>query len=318
MNKTTLKTPIAVDDNAAQAVLTTRQLTKNFGSVCALDHIDSQIAGGSVYGLIGSNGAGKSTFLRLAAGVLKADEGEVLYKGEPIFDNAAVKQNIFFVPDTPWFMFDTLESCADFYRSVYTNWSDTAYRALLDIFPIDPKDNLTGFSKGMRRQATLILALASKPDLLLMDEAFDGLDPVMRQNLKRLLAVDVAERGMTVVIASHNLRELEDFCDHVGLLHRGGLLLQEEIDHLRFGILKVQVAFSEEPDEATLKARGLNVLRAKKKGALIEWLLRNTEDEVRRVIDPLNPLLFEVLPLQLEEIFIYELGEHAYAVHELL
>lgn len=301
-----------------EPVLAAQDISKHFGQVKALDHVTCSIDEASIFGLIGSNGAGKSTFLRLAAGVYQPTDGRMLYRGQMIFETAAAKQEIQFVPEQPYFHFDNLTKMSRFYRSLYLSWSQSLYEELLAIFPLGENDRLDRLSRGTQRQAALILAIASRPRLLLMDEAFDGLDPVMRQNLKRLLARQVADLGMTVLIASQNLRELEDFCDHVGLLHEGGLLLVEEIDRLRLSIAKVQVAFPVPVDEDRLRELGINLLEFRTRGALVELLARNSEEEVTRLLDQLNPLLLDVLPLTLEEVFIYELSRRAYVVSDLL
>lgn len=307
-----------IDHHLDDVILSTENLHKHFGEVKALDGVSCQIGGASIFGLIGSNGAGKSTFLRLAAGVYKPTSGKMLYRGEPVYENAKAKQSIQFVSDDPFFHFDNLEKMSALYRSLYLNWDQTLYEELLHIFPLGEQDRLDRMSRGMRRQAAVLLAVASNPKLLLMDEAFDGLDPVMRQNLKRVLARQVIDRQMTVLIASQNLRELEDFCDHVGLLHEGGLLFVEELDTLRLSIVKVQAAFKDAVSETTLSALGLSILQFKTKGSIIEILARNTEEEIRGALEQLEPLLLDILPLSLEEVFIYELSLKNYAVSELL
>ncbi|HZK41997.1 MAG TPA: ABC transporter ATP-binding protein, partial [Clostridia bacterium] len=234
-----MKDDMTQQDDLQAVSLSAIKLSKHFGPVKALDQVSCQIAGASIFGLIGSNGAGKSTFLRLAAGVYKPTEGQILYGDQVIYENAGAKQTIQFVADQPYFHFDRLDKMAALYRSLYLDWDQAFYQELLQIFPLKEDDRLDRMSRGMQRQAALILAMAANPKLLLMDEAFDGLDPVMRQNLKKILARQVSDRQMTVLIASQNLRELEDFCDHVGLLHQGGLLFVEELDKLRLSTVKV-------------------------------------------------------------------------------
>ena len=301
-----------------EAVIVADNLSKHFGATKALDKVNCRIAGASIFGLIGSNGAGKSTFLRLAAGVYRPTEGFMFYRGQVVFDNPCAKKDIVFVADQPYFHFDNLKKMSALYRSLYERWDQELYQELIRIFPIGEDQRLDLLSKGMHRQAALILAIAAKPRLLLMDEAFDGLDPVMRQNLKRILARQVADDGMTTLIASQNLRELEDFCDHVGLLHEGGLLFVEELDKLRLGLSKAQIAFREDVTAEQLKSAGLEILRFSARGSLIEILSRNTEAELRTILNQMNPLLLDVLPLTLEEVFIYELSRKSYVVSELL
>jgi ABC-2 type transport system ATP-binding protein len=242
----------------------------------------------------------------------------MLYEGRVVYENTRAKEDIQFVSDQPYFHFETLKKMARLYSSLYLKWDPSLYEELLQIFPLDENGRLDRMSRGMQRQAAVILAIAANPRLLLMDEAFDGLDPVMRQNLKRVLARQVADQQMTVLIASQNLRELEDFCDHVGLLHQGGLLFVEELDKLRLSIVKVQAAFAEPMTEDMLREAGLQVLQWRTRGSLVEILARNSEREVRRVLEEKRPLLLDVLPLSLEEVFIYELSQKAYAVSELL
>ncbi len=301
-----------------EAIVAAEGLSKHFGAIKALDGVSCKISGASIFGLIGSNGAGKSTFLRLAAGVYKPTAGQMLYRGVPVFENTDAKKEILFVADQPYFHFDNLKKMSIFYRSLYQTWDQALYEELLQIFPLKEDQRLDHMSKGMQRQAALILAIAAKPRLLLMDEAFDGLDPVMRQNLKRVLARQVTDHEMTVLIASQNLRELEDFCDHVGLLHEGGLLFVEELDKLRLSLVKAQIAFRDEVTEDELRSMGLDILRYSARGSLIEILSCNTEQELRTILNQKNPLLLDVLPLTLEEVFIYELSRKSYIVSELL
>ena len=242
----------------------------------------------------------------------------MLYRGQVVFDNPSAKKDIIFVADQPYFHFDNLRKMSALYRSLYERWDQELYQELIRIFPIREDQRLDLLSKGMHRQAALILAIAARPRLLLMDEAFDGLDPVMRQNLKRVLARQVVDDGMTTLIASQNLRELEDFCDHVGLLHEGGLLFVEELDKLRLGLVKAQVAFREEVSSEKLMEMGLEILRFSARGSLVEILSRNTEVELRTILNQVNPLLLDVLPLTLEEVFIYELSRKSYVVSALL
>lgn len=216
-------------------------LTKIFGGKKALDSVSVNIGDGSIYGLVGSNGSGKSTLLRLASGVYMADGGSITSDGEKIFDNPKVKSRIAYLGDTPYFMQNaTIKETADFYRRLYPRFDNTLYNRLLEVFPLDYKAKISTMSKGMQRQAALINAIASSPDYLLLDEAFDGLDVVIRKALKGILVDGVTARGMTTVIASHNLRELEDLCDSVGLVHNGHMVLSDEVDKLKGNLHKVQ------------------------------------------------------------------------------
>ncbi|MDR2932310.1 MAG: ABC transporter ATP-binding protein, partial [Oscillospiraceae bacterium] len=224
-------------------------LTKKFDDFVALDCFDTTIPDGSIYGLVGSNGSGKSTLLRMISGIYRPDGGEILVCGEKPFENVVIKDMVFHVSDELYFLpQSTMDDMAKFYGSVYSAFSDADYSALCARFPIDPKKKLHTFSKGMKRQASLILALSAHPKYLLLDEAFDGLDPVMRGALRKILVDRVLEHGVTVVIASHNLRELEDLCDHMGLLHQGKVLFEREIDAVKLGFCKVQAGFQVFPD----------------------------------------------------------------------
>ena len=312
------KDDMTQQDDLQAVSLSAIKLSKHFGPVKALDQVSCQIAGASIFGLIGSNGAGKSTFLRLAAGVYKPTGGQILYGDQAIYENAGAKQTIQFVADQPYFHFDRLGKMAALFRSLYLDWDQAFYQELLQIFPLKEDDRLDRMSRGMQRQAALILAMAANPKLLLMDEAFDGLDPVMRQNLKKILARQVSDRQMTVLIASQNLRELEDFCDHVGLLHQGGLLFVEELDKLRLSTVKVQLAFREGVSQETLRDLGLDILQFKTRGSLIEILARGSQEEVSGILAQKDPLILDILPLSLEEVFIYELSLKAYQVSDLL
>lgn len=223
-------------------MIKTENLTKQFDTTTALDCLSTTIEEGRIYGLVGSNGAGKSTLLRLLAGVYRPTSGSVEIDGEPVFENPALKQKIFFIPDELYQMPGaSLASLANIYRALYHSWSDERYQELVGRFPIPPERKLSACSKGMRRQIAIILALSSQPKYLLLDEAFDGLDPVIRVAVRKLIADDILQRGTTVLIASHNLRELEDMCDEVGLLHGGKILFQRELSELRSGFAKVQL-----------------------------------------------------------------------------
>ncbi|MCH5304663.1 MAG: ABC transporter ATP-binding protein, partial [Ruminococcus sp.] len=225
-------------------------VTKNFGKVKALDALNFTVENGTVFGLVGSNGAGKSTLLRIINGVFKADLGETLIDGEDTFENQKIKDKCFFIPDYPYFSnSSTIENTAFLYRNIYSGWDEEYFEKLCSMFPVDKKQRIINMSKGMQRQSALILALATRPRYLFLDEIFDGLDPVVRQLVKKLIITNVTDNNMTVMIASHNLRELEDICDHIGLLHRGDIILEKELDDLKLGIHKVQIAFKDDVSE---------------------------------------------------------------------
>lgn len=292
-------------------------LSKKFGAKAALDQINVAIGQGSIYGLVGSNGAGKSTFLRLLAGVYAPDGGELLVDDCQPFENSSVKQRVFFISDYPYFFpHATVQSMAEYYSKLYAKWNAQKYAEMLRTFPIDPKLPISRMSKGMQRQAAIICAIACQPDYLLMDEIFDGLDPVMRQLLKRIVSGEVSDRGMTVIIASHNLRELEDFCDHVGLFHRGGVLFERELDELKLGICKVQAVFRPMIDPAILTK--LQIITSKVHGSILELVVKNSQADALAVLEELHPLTAEALPLTLEEVFISEMEVNGYDIDSIL
>lgn len=294
-----------------------RELTKTFGKKAALDKVSFTIGGGSVFGLVGSNGAGKSTFLRAAAGVYRPDGGEIKVDGAAPFENSEVKSKLFFLSDFPYFLPQaTLTDMADFFRRVYPNWSDEKWEEMNRIFPIGKKEKIQNMSKGMQRQAALICAFAARPKYLLMDEIFDGLDPVMRQILKKTIFSEVAEREVTVIIASHNLRELEDVCDHVGLFHKGGILFEKDLDELRLGISKIQAVFRPMPEKSAFE--GLNLLKYETRGSLLNLVVRGEKEEILAKLNAMHPLFAEALPLTLEEVFISEMEVAGYDCENIL
>lgn len=293
-------------------------VVKRFEDTVALDSFSAKIHRGSVYGLIGSNGSGKSTFLRLAAGVYQPDEGTVLVDSEPVFENEKLKSRIFFVSDDfYYFPQSTMEEMARFYEGIYPGFCMEHYRRVAAMFPIDPKKKIQTFSKGMQRQVALILGLAAQADYLLLDETFDGLDPVIRTALRRILADDVACRHTAVIITSHNLRELEDMCDQVGLLHQGSILFQKEIDALKLGFCKVQAAFRPLPDFERLREQ-LDILQLETRGSLLHMVVRGGSEQVLSVLEGYGPLFAESLPLTLEEVFINEMEAIGYDYSNVL
>lgn len=292
-------------------------LTKKFGEKAALDHVSCTIDGGSVFGLVGSNGAGKSTFLRTCAGIYFPDGGDILVDGKAPFENAQVKSKICFIPDYPYFLAQaTLTDMAKFYEGIYPGWDRERFDDLCKLFPLGKKEKISTFSKGMQRQAALICAFSAHPKYLLMDEIFDGLDPVMRQLLKKLICEEVSEQKLTVIIASHNLRELEDLCDHVGLFHKGGILFEKDIDALRLGVSKVQAAFGTMPDEKDFAP--MEILQWETRGSLLNLVIRGSQEEVMEKLNSLQPLFAEALPLTLEEVFISEMEVAGYDINNIL
>lgn len=294
-----------------------KNLTKSFEKFTALNAVNCTIQPGSVFGLVGSNGSGKSTLLRLISGVYYPDGGEILVDGEKVFDNTAVKSRIYFLADTPYFIHQSnLKEMAAFYNLIYPRFSYERFHYLTQIFPIDPKMKISTMSKGMQRQSALMLALSTMPDYLLLDEAFDGLDPVIRQVLKQLLAVSIAEQNLTVIIASHNLRELEDLCDHVGLLHHGSILFNDDLDSLKGRLHKIQIAFKMIPNKEVFS--GMDVLKIEQHGSLLQMVVRGDLEEIMPKMQALQPLFLEALAPTLEEIFIFELEVAGYDVRNII
>ena len=292
-------------------------LTKRFGTVTALDNISFQVDSGSIFGLVGSNVAGKSTFLRTAAGIYRPDAGSVLIDGGEPFENLSVKENVCFISDYPFFpRTATLLDMADLFSHTYPHWDKERFSYLCSCFPLDTKQRILNMSKGMQRQAAILCALGARPTHLLLDEIFDGLDPVMRQLLKRILSGEVSDRGMTVVIASHNLRELEDICDHVGLFHRGGVIFDRELDDLKLGISRVQAVFRPMPDRSVFDRFNLVTLRTQ--GSLVDFVARGSQEEILAKLSELNPTFSELLPLTLEEVFISEMEAAGYDIDNIL
>lgn len=295
-----------------------QNVVKRFEDTLALDSFSANIEKGSVYGLIGSNGSGKSTFLRLLAGVYRPEEGSVLIDGEPVFENEKIKSQIFFVSDDFYFFpQSTMEEMARFLSRFYENWSWERYQQVCGMFPIDQGKKINTFSKGMQRQVALILGLSAQVDYLLLDEAFDGLDPIIRTALRKILADDVARRGATVLITSHNLRELEDMCDHVGLVHKGAILFEKELDELKLGFCKIQAAFRPVPDFDRLRQE-LDILQLQVHGSLVRMVARGSSSQVLSKLDVYNPLFSEGLPLTLEEVFINEMEAIGYDYNNVL
>ena len=292
-----------------------RGVSKSFDGFMALDDLNMNVTKGAVYGLVGPNGAGKTTAIRHLAGVLRPDRGEVLVDGESVYENTDIKGRMVCVPDDVfYFLPASTRDMMKFWRGVYPHFDEKRYNALGDAFSVDEKQSIRRLSRGMQKQATIRLALSARPELLVLDEPMDGLDPVMRRQVWSLILSDVAEYGMTVLVSSHNLRELEDVCDHVGILNRGKCLLERSLSQLQDNVSKVLIAL---PDEVALP-EGLQLLHESRMGKLRTLILRGSADELTATLSVLNPMYMDVVPLTLEEIFIYELGGADYAVKDIL
>lgn len=293
-------------------------LTKRFDDIVAVDNINAQIRDGSVFGLIGTNGAGKSTFLRMAAGVLKPDGGTITIDGMEVFENEDAKRKFFYISDDQYFFSNsTPRDMMAYYKIVYPSFDKERFHGLMRSFDLDESRKINTFSKGMKKQVSVICGVCAGTDYLFCDETFDGLDPVMRQAVKSIFANDMEERQLTPIIASHNLRELEDICDHVGLLYKGGILLSKDLEDMKFHIHKVQCVIQDPVKEEELLTE-LHVLQHDKRGSLLTVVARGTKQEILMSIEDKHPIFSEVLPLTLEEIFISETEVAGYDIKNLI
>ncbi len=292
-------------------------LSKSFGQIKAIDCINATINSGNIFGLIGSNGAGKSTFMRMMAGIYKPDDGSITLDENVIFNNHLVKQRIFYISDEQYFFPNgTPLEMKNYYKMFYPKFDETRYQHIISGFFLDENRKIRTFSKGMKKQLSVICAICSGADFILCDETFDGLDPVARQCVKSLLANDVLDRNLTPILASHNLRELEDICDHVGLLHKGGILFSKDLDEMKLGIHKIQCVL---PNNATDEAfNDIDILSKETRGSLISITARGNQEDIKNKIKLANPIFLETLPLTLEEIFISETEASGYDIKKLL
>ena len=292
-------------------------VTKKFGDFTALDGLNMHVDRGAIYGLVGPNGAGKSTIIRHLSGVYKQDAGEITIDGQPVYENEKLKQRFTVIPDEIFFF--TQANTMDmmkFYKNLYPTFDEALFKKILNCFPeINPKKMVRTLSKGMQKQVAFMLSIAARPELMILDEPVDGLDPVMRRQIWSLIMSDVAEHGLTVLVSSHNLRELEDVCDHVGIMNHGKILIERSLDELQTSITKIQLAFE---DELPTLPPEIQVLKRVSTGRVHTLIVKGEPKAAEQRIAALNPLLMDVLPLTLEEIFIYELGGENYAVKEII
>lgn len=298
-------------------MLEVKNVVKTFDGFRALDSLNMTVPKGAVYGLVGPNGAGKSTIIRHLAGIYRQDSGEVLLDGQPVYENPAVKRRMTVIGDD-WYYFPqaNIREMARFFAGLYPAFSWERYEKLKQVFPLDEKMMLRRMSKGMQKQAAFWLAVCCMPEYLILDEPVDGLDPVMRRQVWSLLLGDVSERGTTVLVSSHNLRELEDVCDHVGILNRGQVLLERSLSDLQDNTVKLQVAYAG-VTEPMLPSE-LNILHRSHVGRVYTYIVRGSRAEILRRMEITEPILLESIPLTLEEIFIYELGGVDYAAKDIL
>lgn len=292
-------------------------VTKRFGNFKALDGLDMNVGRGQIYGLVGPNGAGKSTIIRHLTGAFKQDAGEILIDGQPVYDNVKAKRKIGYIPDDVfYFNQSNMLDMKAYYKAVYPNFDEKLFDQLKECFTaVDYKKNIRSFSKGMQKQAAFHLAVCARPEILILDEPVDGLDPVMRRQIWKILMNDVAKTGMTVLVSSHNLRELEDVCDHVGIMNHGKLMIEKSLSDLQSSVIKIQLAFKEKMPELPSDVK---VLADNAAGRVHTLIIRDENKDAEEKIAKLNPLFMDLLPLSLEEIFIYELGGEDYAVKDIL
>ena len=298
-------------------MLEAKHVVKTFDGFRALDGLTMTVPTGAVYGLVGPNGAGKSTIIRHLAGIYRQDSGEVLLDGQPVYEDPAVKRRMTVIGDD-WYYFPqaNIREMAHFFAGLYPAFSWERYEKLKQVFPLDEKMMLRRMSKGMQKQAAFWLTVCCMPEYLILDEPVDGLDPVMRRQVWSLLLGDVAERGTTVLVSSHNLRELEDVCDHVGILSHGKVLLERSLTDLQDNVVKLQVAFNQ--PELPQLPKDMNILHIGQLGRVYTLIVRGNPSEIKSRMAAYSPILLEALPLSLEEIFIYELGGEDYAVRDIV
>ena len=305
----------AAGEKRCKSMIKVENLTKNFGDIRAVDNVSAEIKSASVFGLIGTNGAGKSTFLRMLCGIYRQNSGTITVDGEPVWENPQVKERIFYISDDQYFFNNTTPwELAKYYAGVYPKFDLAKFKQLLSAFDLKADRKINTFSKGMKKQVSIICGLAAGTDYIFCDETFDGLDPVMRQAVKSLFAAELADRGLTPIIASHNLRELEDICDHVGLLHKGGVLLNKELDDLKLNVHKIQCVL---PETVTVEGLGLDVVSTDARGSLQTIVVRGDSEAIMKKLNAAKPVFAELLPLTLEEIFISETEVAGYDLSKL-
>ncbi|MCL2111118.1 MAG: ABC transporter ATP-binding protein [Clostridiales bacterium] len=294
-------------------MIAVKNITKRFDKKAALENISCTIPDGRIYGLVGSNGAGKSTLLRLLTGIYKPDSGEIGYDGLAVYEAPEVKEQIVFISDDLYFLPQSnMERMAKLYAVCYKGFDNEYFRELAAKFRLDPRASIGTFSKGMKRQAAMILALACRTKYIFLDETLDGLDPMMRSFVKTVVRGEMTSRGATAVITSHSLRELEDTCDQLAMLHDGGIVFESDIKNLKTTFFKIQVSFGYDYDASLF--RDINVRSFTKVGSVANLVVGGDREQIQAMIKNLNPLLMEVLPLSLEEVFVHEMSAHGYAL----
>ena len=292
-----------------------RDVVKSFDDFRALDGLTLTVPKGAVYGMVGPNGAGKSTIIRHLTGIYRQDSGTICIDGQPVFENPAIKERIAYIPDDiHYFSNATIKETMQYYKSIYPKFDDVRFKKLGEVFELDERRQMRRLSKGMQKQAAFWIAVSMRPDVMILDEPVDGLDPVMRRQIWSVIMSDVAENGTTVLVSSHNLRELEDVCDHVGIMNNGKIMLERNLNDLQENIVKIQLAL---PDGKELPD-GLDILHKNVNGRLQSLIIHGKRDEIMARISTADPLFADAVPLSLEEIFIYELGGADYEVKDIV
>jgi ABC-2 type transport system ATP-binding protein len=300
-------------------MLNIRGVVKKFDKVTALDHVNMAVKEGSIYGLVGTNGAGKTTILKLIAGILMADEGFVGIDGRPVYDSLAEKSRVAFIPDDlAFFGRYRVKEAAEYISGFYANWDKDIFGGVINEFNLPMNRRISAFSKGMQKQAVFALALASRADYLVLDEPIDGLDPIARRTIWKYIVEASADRGMTTIVSSHNLREMEGFCDSIGIIDKGHMALERDLDELKSDLHKLQISFGSHmaPPEGAYET--LHILNRKTVGSVEVLIVREAEAALDRFTENYAPVLFDSVPLTLEEVFIYELGDkHGTYIYEI-
>lgn len=294
-----------------------KELTKTFDKYPVLNRVELKVKKGSIYGLVGANGAGKTTLIKHLMGIYKQDKGEVLIDGESIFENNRIKKHIGYIPDELYFFpMYSIKNMASFYKKIYPKWNEERYKEMLHNFELDENRRISRLSKGMQRQVSFILTLSIMPQVMILDEPIDGLDPLMRKKVWKYVVEDVAERNVSVLVSSHNLKELESICDYVGILNKGQMLIERDLDELKSDVHKIQVAYKKDIEDHISK--DIEILHREKRGSVHLFIVKGDGDEIISKFEKYNPTILDVLPLTLEEIFIYELGGAGYEIENII
>ncbi|QZY55944.1 ABC transporter ATP-binding protein [Crassaminicella profunda] len=294
-----------------------KRLTKSFQNHEVLKDVDLTVKKGSIYGLIGANGSGKTTLIKHLVGIYRQDSGEVMIDTEKVFENNLIKKCIGYIPDDLYyFPMSTIRNMASFYKKMYPNWNEERYINMLHTFELDENRRIAKLSKGMQKQVAFILTLSTMPKVMILDEPIDGLDPLMRKKVWKYIVKDVAERDISVLISSHNLKELESICDYVGILNKGQMLIERDLDDLKSDIHKIQVVYKKEvPEELT---KNIHILHQEKRGTVHLFIVKGNQDKIVSNFNEYHPMILDILPLTLEEIFIYELGGVGYEIQNVI